>query len=292
MSKQRSGGQSTSGRSGQSSTVRNTQGGGGGGLRATITEQVTFETEVETAAPSVSQPSAGQTNAGTQQARPVGEQARAVTEQAKDIAEQVQEKATQKVESGLAKGKSTVAESLHALNQSLLISGQQLRDRNQQNVSRYVDQLANKVERAASYLQNTDITEIVDRTEDFARRRPAVFLGGAFVLGLIGARFLKSSKRAGNGEWQGGSGEWSRGYRRQPTARFGEGPDSRFAPAGQAGQAQERWVAARPTVTSTDFADLPSVSTPIQPLGESGLARPRASLDFDASLEPPDASRR
>ncbi len=288
MSKQRSGGQSTSGRSGQSSTVRTTQGGSAGGARATITEQVTFETEVETAAPSVSQPSAGQTSAGTQQARPVTEQARAVTEQAKDIAEQVQEKATQKVESGLAKGKSTVAESLHALNQSLLISGQQLRDRNQQNVSRYVDQLANKVERAASYLQNTDITEIVDRTEDFARRRPAVFLGGAFVLGLIGARFLKSSKRSAVGSGQWGVGSGSRGYGERPV-RYREGPDTRFAPVGQA---QERWVAARPTVTSTEFADLPSVSTPLQPLGESGLARPRASLDFDSTLEPPDASRR
>jgi hypothetical protein len=258
-------------------------------VRATITEQVTFETEVETAAPGVSQPSGSQIGAGTQQARPVTEQAREVKEQAKDLAEQVQEKATQKVESGLAKGKSTVAESLHALNQSLLISGQQLRDRNQQNVSRYVDQLANKVERAASYLQNTDITEIVDRTEDFARRRPAVFLGGAFVLGLIGARFLKSSKRSGSGQRTVGSGEWDRGYYRERTMRYPEGPDSRFAPAGQA---KEEWAAARPTVTSTDFADLPSVSTPIQPLGESGFARPRASLDFDATLEPPDASRR
>ena len=29
---------------------------------------------------------------------------------------------------------------------------------------------------------------------DFARREPALFLGGAFVLGLMGGRFMKASK--------------------------------------------------------------------------------------------------
>ena len=286
MSKQRSGSQSTSGRSSQSSGTRSTQGGGAGGARATITEQVTFETEVETAAPSVSSPRVSQTGAATQQARPVAEQARAVTEQAKDIAEQVQEKATQKVESGLTKGKSQVAESLHALNQSLLISGQQLRDRNQQNVSRYVDQLANKVERAASYLQNTDITEIVDRTEDFARRRPAVFLGGAFVLGLIGARFFKSSRRQGAGPRAQGPG-WSGG--RYYRDRFGQvDPDARFGRSPE----EKEWAALRSAVTRPDLADLPSAGVPTQPLGESGFGRQRAPLDFDDTFSPPDASRR
>ena len=31
--------------------------------------------------------------------------------------------------------------------------------------------------------------------ENLARRQPAIMIGGALVLGLIGARFLKSSKR-------------------------------------------------------------------------------------------------
>lgn len=234
-----------------------------------------------------SQPSASQ-------ARPVTEQAKAVTEQAKDLAGQVQEKATQRVESGLTKGKSQIAESLHALNQSLLISGQQLRDRNQQNVSRYVDQLAGRVERAASYLQTTDITEIVDRTEDFARRRPAVFLGGAFVLGLLGARFLKSSGRRAQGPGLRAQGPGLRaqgggGYYGERTVRVGEDADSRFARAG----AQGEWGSPRTAVTSPGLADLPSAGVPTQPLGESGLGRPRAPHDdYDATISSPDASRR
>ena len=33
--------------------------------------------------------------------------------------------------------------------------------------------------------------------ENLARRQPALMIGGALVLGLIGARFLKSSERRG-----------------------------------------------------------------------------------------------
>jgi hypothetical protein len=41
--------------------------------------------------------------------------------------------------------------------------------------------------------------------EDFARRNPAVFLGGAFALGLVGARFIKSSgHRAERERWERG----------------------------------------------------------------------------------------
>ena len=36
----------------------------------------------------------------------------------------------------------------------------------------------------------------VSSTERFARREPLFFLGGAFVVGLLAARFLKSSERA------------------------------------------------------------------------------------------------
>jgi hypothetical protein len=51
------------------------------------------------------------------------------------------------------------------------------------------------VERWADYVQNTDAREMANRVESFARREPGLFLGGAFALGLVGARFLKSSRR-------------------------------------------------------------------------------------------------
>jgi hypothetical protein len=37
--------------------------------------------------------------------------------------------------------------------------------------------------------------------ENLARRQPALMIGGALVLGLIGARFLKSSERRSGGRF-------------------------------------------------------------------------------------------
>ena len=46
----------------------------------------------------------------------------------------------------------------------------------------------------ADYVQRADVREMMNEVEDFARRRPAVFIGSAFAVGLLAARFLKSSR--------------------------------------------------------------------------------------------------
>ena len=127
------------------------------------------------------------------------EQSGGVVEQAKDkaqeLASQAQQKAGEQVQSGLARGKSRAAETLGGVAQSLRLSSQHLREQNQEGTGRYVEKAAQQVERLSSYLQNKDVGEVIDEVEDFARRQPALFLGGAFALGLLGARFLKSSRR-------------------------------------------------------------------------------------------------
>src|SRR5690606_33979901 len=52
-----------------------------------------------------------------------------------------------------------------------------------------------QVDSLASFLDNQDVAELVDNAEDLARRQPAVFVGGAFALGVLGGRFLRSSRR-------------------------------------------------------------------------------------------------
>ncbi len=121
-----------------------------------------------------------------------------VIEQAKDkaqqLASQAQEKAGQQVQSRLGRQKEQAANTLSSLAQSLHSSSQQLQGE-QDAVSRTIQQVADRVEGLANYLQSRDVNEIVDQVEDFARRQPALFLGGAFALGALGARFLKSSRR-------------------------------------------------------------------------------------------------
>ena len=64
------------------------------------------------------------------------------------------------------------------------------------------------MQRAADYLDRTDSREMMHHTEQFARRQPALFLGGAFGLGLIAARFLKSSRRNDQEETGGYESRW------------------------------------------------------------------------------------
>jgi hypothetical protein len=52
---------------------------------------------------------------------------------------------------------------------------------------------ADRTQDIARYLQQTDVNDMVRGVEDFARRQPLLFLGGAFAIGLLGARFLKAS---------------------------------------------------------------------------------------------------
>lgn len=114
---------------------------------------------------------------------------------ARALAGQAQDAMSQQVQSGVRSGKNRAADTLDSIAQSLVFSGQQLRAQDQQRIGRYAEQAANKVEELADYLQNTSAGELADRVESFARREPAIFLGGAFALGLFGARFLKSSRR-------------------------------------------------------------------------------------------------
>ncbi len=54
---------------------------------------------------------------------------------------------------------------------------------------------ADGIESVAEFFEGKQIGDIVRDVEKFARREPALFVGAAFALGLIGGRFLKSSHR-------------------------------------------------------------------------------------------------
>jgi uncharacterized protein YjbJ (UPF0337 family) len=124
----------------------------------------------------------------------VKETAGQVTEQAQQVAGQAVDQARQQVSSRIAGQKDRAAESLTSVAQALRQAGQQLREQDQQGVTGYIDSAASQVERVSNYLKHNDFGQLIDDVERFARRQPALFLGGTFVLGLLGARFLKSSR--------------------------------------------------------------------------------------------------
>ena len=68
-----------------------------------------------------------------------------------------------------------------------------LREQRQDTLAEYVDEAVNQIERWSEHLKSRDFSDLIKDTERLIRRQPALFIGSAFVIGLFGARFFKSS---------------------------------------------------------------------------------------------------
>ena len=113
--------------------------------------------------------------------------------------------------SQLGAQKNRATDGVTSVAQAVRQSTQQLRDNRHETIARYVDQAVDGVERFANRLKEKDVNELVRDAQQFARRNPAVFVGTAFGIGVVAARFLKSSNRGNAGEY-GGWREHTSGY--------------------------------------------------------------------------------
>lgn len=125
----------------------------------------------------------------TEAAEHIGDQASAA---AKDVAHQAGELARTTAESR----KDEIAESIRKVAGALRSTRANLGDLDQSVLPQYVDKAADRVEQLSTYLRNHDVRAMVSDIERGARKEPALFLGGAFVLGFLGTRFFKSSSRS------------------------------------------------------------------------------------------------
>ena len=105
-----------------------------------------------------------------------------VASQARDQATQLASRATEQT-----------AQRLNSLASALRQAGQQLETDDAAGFGRYAGLAADQVEKVSGYLEGKDLGQLVRDTQTFARRHPDLFLGGAFVAGVMLARFIKSS---------------------------------------------------------------------------------------------------
>ena len=124
----------------------------------------------------------------------------AAKDKIQQLASQARETASGQVESRFSSGKTKATETLGSVAQTLKSSSQQLRDQQQAGIGKYADQAASKIEELSHYLENASLNDVATRVENFARREPAFFIGGAVALGFLSARFLKSSQRNQQGQ--------------------------------------------------------------------------------------------
>jgi hypothetical protein len=162
-----------------------------------------------------------------------------MSDQAAEVLGQVQHQAAsiigmanQQASTQLVAQQERAAATLGSVATALHEAGKQLRQQEDAApLAGYVDAAADRVEQLSTMLREQDINQIIDATAQFARRQPVVFLAGAFALGFLGTRFLKSStpstgRSSGNVSY----GDSNSGYT-WPGAQGGYG----YSGAGQSG---------------------------------------------------------
>ncbi|MDQ3929995.1 MAG: hypothetical protein M3328_12725, partial [Chloroflexota bacterium] len=105
------------------------------------------------------------------------------------VADQVKQTASTRIEdqkNRAVEGISNVADTMREMSLNMQDQGV---------VAEYMDRAAWQLQRVSDYLQEKDLRDIAIEVEHFARRQPTMFLAGGFLLGLLGARFIKSSAR-------------------------------------------------------------------------------------------------
>ena len=134
---------------------------------------------------------------------------------ASDTFKTVKSNTTAKLEeqkSTLSNGLMTVADNIGKLGSNL--SDAQANDPLTRIAADYSETAAQKLRTAADYFNSHDVETMYRDVEGLARRNPAVFVGGAFAIGFLAARFLKSSSPRND-----------RGY--DSTRNLGSGTDMR-----------------------------------------------------------------
>ena len=93
----------------------------------------------------------------------------------------------------LSTQKNRATDGLESVAQAIKQSTQLLRAQKHDSIAQVVEKAADQIERFSTELRNRDVDDIVHNVQRFARRQPALFVGSAFALGVLGARFMKSS---------------------------------------------------------------------------------------------------
>jgi len=195
-----------------------------------------MDTDTSTKSGAEAQTGADSANGGSAQlVQQAKQQAQQVVEKTQQKAGEVMDQARAEVRSRVDDQKSSAADTLDEVARTVRSSGQHMRqEANGQGVAPKIaevaDSAADAVQHVSQYLRDTNVDEMVGQVEGFARHQPAVFLGSAFALGFLAARFLKSSSPNGqtaqsNQSAQSRQPAWSEsGPSREANRRQGQQP--------------------------------------------------------------------
>ncbi len=103
------------------------------------------------------------------------------------------QKIREQVNARLSSQKDRALDGVGGLTEAIRQTSRSLRDNQHDTIAQYLEQAVGQVDQFAQTLRNKDIRELMLGAQQLARRRPAMFVGSAFAIGLLSARFFKSS---------------------------------------------------------------------------------------------------
>jgi hypothetical protein len=109
------------------------------------------------------------------------------------LVDSVKDRATAQLDS--QKGRAT--DGLHVVANAVRQTTQQLRTDQHDTIAQYVDKAADQLDRLSNTLRDKSVNDLMLDAQRLAKRQPALFIGGSFAVGLLAARFLKSSREQG-----------------------------------------------------------------------------------------------
>ena len=140
----------------------------------------------------------------------IGDTASGILDKAKETASGTYDTLASQATTKIEDHKGELSTGLRTLADTFRKTGNDLRSADQSTpltdvTARYTGTAADQIEKVASYFERKDLKAMMRDTEAFARRNPAIFLGAAFALGVLAARFLKSSAPNGRTSMNAGS---------------------------------------------------------------------------------------
>jgi hypothetical protein len=132
-------------------------------------------------------------NAGAETGSGAREQIRQARDKVIDQAKSTFRDARERAGSSLSDGRRQAAEQIGGIGGALHRTSEQLRSEDQARFADVADSVGRQIDKVAGYLRDSDGRTIARDLEGLARRQPALVFAGAFALGLVAARFLKSS---------------------------------------------------------------------------------------------------
>jgi len=204
-------------------------------------------------------------------------------QQTRDKAAQMVDQARGQVMSQIDSQKARAAGSLGSVAQALRQAGEQLHAQDQAPFGQVAEQAADAVERISGFLDSRNARQLLNEAEHFARSQPALFVGGAFALGLLAARFFKSSADGSQ------SMTGNRFADLQPSSYLGTQPSSAWATAPSVTSPSARFDAAGTTTGSVTSG----IATPSSTVVTDGVGTADTEDDEDVvpALGQPSATR-